>query len=247
MSTPKQGRGIGVDNRKPKSFAWVALDGYVGGALNTGAIGRIPVDIPDGVTMLGVADFVKTTQVGTLGAGVAIDLDIWGINQGSSSATHIKVDPMGNITAPVMTDVVPLDDNPTLPDTQKPHPYTYSDFTGFGLRNFTNPHGQYLYRQMGCGNHNTEWLKVTWDADTPPGTAVTLRARAADDVMGLASATSTGPYTQSPADLSMMPGPLAPNPAGYLQVQFDLTTSDKATTPRLKSFSIIYECGILVK
>jgi hypothetical protein len=35
---------------------------------------------------------------------------------------------------------------------------------------------------------------------------------------------------------------LAPNPSGFLQVEFDLTTTDKNATPALKSYTVIYEC-----
>jgi hypothetical protein len=46
----------------------------------------------------------------------------------------------------------------------------------------------------------------------------------------------------SPADLSAAPGPLAPNPAGFLQVEFILTTTAKGTTPALRSFTVVHDC-----
>jgi hypothetical protein len=248
---PAQGRGIGVDNRTPTSFAWVALDG-LSPAVPSGALGRIPIDIPDGMNSLAASNWFSTTQNGTLGAGVAADLDLWGINQGSSSATHFKVDPAGNVLNAAGPDIVPLDDKPSASEdfcapnsglgTCKPHPYTYSDFTGFGLRNFTNPHGSYTWIQTGCAPMKTKWLKVVWDAMTPTGTTVTMKVRSADDATTLLSAPWTGGYTSSPADLSTAPGPVMPNPSGFLQVEFDLTTTDKSATPVLQDFHILYEC-----
>jgi len=230
---PSRGRGIGVDNRTPIAYAWVALDGQVGGA-TTGAIGRIPTDIPDGTTAL--TSFYLTGRIGTLGSGVAIDLDIWGIQQNDRSAVHFDVDAQGNVMNAGNPDRVPLDDGHT------PDPYTYSDFTGFGLRNFTNPRGTYTWIQPGCGNAKTRWRKIIWDADTPMGTSVRVRARSADDQSLLPAATYTGSYTTSPADLMVAPGPVIPNPARFLQVEFDLQTMDRALTPALKSFQIVYEC-----
>ena len=37
-----------------------------------------------------------------------------------------------------------------------PQPYTYSDFTGFGLRNFTRPAGTYTYVIQGCNGQNPD-------------------------------------------------------------------------------------------
>jgi hypothetical protein len=238
-----QGRGIGVDNRSPTSFVWVALDALTGGG-GSGGIGKIPFDIGDGEQTLSAATNVfPTTANGTLGAGVAIDLDIWGINQSTSSATHFSVDPAGNVTPPTASDQVTLDDNPTNPNITKPLPYTYSDFTGFGLRNFTNPHGTYDWTQTGCGPMRTHWLGVVWDAETTPGvTNVTMKARSADSMAQIPSALFTQPYPMSPADLTISPGPVSPNPSGFLDVEFILTTTDKSVSPKLKSFQIIWEC-----
>jgi hypothetical protein len=275
--SPSQGRGVGVDNRDVQggaasAFAWVALDGYINNVV--GGIGRIPTNIPDGITMMTAGDFFLGGQHGTLGSGVAIDLDIWGINQSEGSMSHFKVDAMGNVLNGAAPDIIPLDDRPASAEASCPvpactsygvfgasacssaggvmeckvHPYTYSDFTGFGLRNFTNPHGTYSWTQMGCGPGKSKWLKVLWDADIKAGTNITMRARSSDDNTTLGQATFTGDYpstmtgANSVADLSQAPGPLMPNPSGFIQVEFDLTTTDKSVTPALKSFTILWEC-----
>jgi hypothetical protein len=229
------GRGIAVDNRTP-AWAWVGLDSSPGG------VGRIPANIADGASMLSSVfrpgSFAGNT---TLGVGVANDLDIWGVNQGDSSVTHYTVAANGDLTA---ADKVTLDDNPRLADAIKPHPYTYSDFTGFGLRNFTNPHGTWQIVETGCANGQagkTKWLRVEWDADVPAGTNIDLKVRSADDLASLAAAPFSAPYMTSPADLMAAP-PLLPNPAGFLEILFELTTSTKDTTPVLKGYRVISEC-----
>jgi hypothetical protein len=230
------GRGIAVDNRTPAN-AWVGFDS------NPGGVGRIPASIADGPSVLSTVFRPGAfAGVATLGVGVANDLDIWAVNQGDSSVTHYSVNPANaDLTA---ADKVSLDDNPRLAGGQKPNPYTYSDFTGFGLRNFTNPHGYWSWVQTGCANGlagKTRWVRVEWDADTPPGTAIQLKVRSADDLPTLGAAAFGAPYTVSPADLKAPP-PLVPNPSGYLEVEFELTTMSKDTTPVLKGYRIIYEC-----
>ncbi|MCU1282067.1 MAG: Tryptophan synthase alpha chain, partial [bacterium] len=259
IPTNQNGRGVGVDNRSPTSFAWLALDGSNG-------LGQVAVDanfvVPDGtvtqqtVTLPAAQVFSTNGGVTTLGAGVAADLDLWGVNQSNdassavkTNATHFHVDAAGNVTPPTAADQVRLDDNGLTPGGvahRAPYPYTYSDFTGFGLKNFTNPHGSYSYIWTGCGVGKTKWIGVTWDAATPPGTAISMKARSSDDKSTFSTATYTGNYTSSPADLrNAAPSGgsvLAPNPSGFLQVEFDLTTTDQKSTPALKSYTVIWEC-----
>ncbi len=243
----RQGRGLGADNRSPTSFVWLALDGLAAGG--EGHVARIPIDIPDATTStFGPGDMFASTQQGMTGAGVAADLDVWGVNQSSSSVVHYGVDAAGNVTSG--PDVIPLDDKPNSPEgfcpagtSCKPHPYTYSDFTGFGLRNFTNPQGYYAWVETGnCPDGQTLYLKVEWDAETPPDTSITMMARSSDNLAALQTAIWTDKYLTSPADLLIPPGPLTPNPTNHIEVLFELTTQTDES-PKLKSFNIVYQCS----
>lgn len=239
------GRGIGVDNRKPTAFAWLGLD--------SGNVFRIPTDLGSSTmnTTHTLAAAVGTNIAATggpetIGTGVAADLDVWGINRTGDSASHFRVDAAGNIMNAASPDIVTLNDNVLLPQNAQnhpaPRPYTYSDFTGFGLRNFTNPRGTYTWRETGCGPDRTRWLRVEWEGDEPAGTNIQVRVRSANDVPGLSQAQSFGNWDTSPADLQQAPGPIMPNPSGFLEVEFILTTQDKSATPALKAFKIVYEC-----
>jgi hypothetical protein len=158
-----QGRGIAVDNRTP-AFVWVALDG--------GGVAKIPADIPDGTTTLPVAsNLLHTNQVGTVGTAVAGDLDLWAVNQGSSSATHFTLDASGNVLNAGSPDQLLLDDKAgaleafcATPNSGqcKPHPYTPSDFAGFGYRNFTLP-GVFIFRDGFETGDTSRWSATASD------------------------------------------------------------------------------------
>ena len=151
-------------------------------------------------------------------------------------------------------DQVPLDDKPNAPETFcgqgqcKPHPYTYSDFTGFGLVNFTNPKGYYSLIQKGCGNGQlTRWYAVKWDSDQPVGTEISVVARSAATIADLKTAVFTGSDTASPAALAQQAAkaaraptrPLPPSsrspPARWLPTR--PTTSRSSSSSRRRTTS----------
>jgi hypothetical protein len=158
---------------------------------------------------------------------------VWGISHDASRASRLDVDVNGNPTGTWYT----LDVGQ--------NPYTYSDFTGYGLANFTRPRGTYRYLLPGCDlPRETTWLRVEWTSTEPPGTNVRLRVRTGDDGNSLGQ--WYGSWGASPADLTQPPpqqvDALAPNPAPYLQVEFELSTSDFDTTPVLHDFMVVWEC-----
>ena len=247
------GRGVAADSRSPNNyFVWMAchtapfvvrLDGNIPlpmGADQTVDGSNIPSIRVAGSTIMGV--------------GVDIEQNVWGIGAEGSVLTRILVDNAGTPTQPMLNgspgtgcpvgngDYCGVAMAGVDPGTTS---YTYSDFTGFGLRNFTLPKGTYQYIQSGCsdaqkGPVDTKWSRVAWDAELPPNTSIAVRARSGPTPQPDQSwGQWTGAYTQSPGDL---PGILNPEPSKYIQVEFDLTTLDKKTSPKLKDFNVYYEC-----
>jgi len=222
-------RGIAADTR-----------GYIWVASNNGCIIRIPQSIGDGlqpptsVTWYGPSANGSCTLGGsTIGAGVDFSGNVWGISYSASTATRLDVDQNGT----------PTGDSQNL--TVGANPYTYSDFTGFGLRNFTRPRGHYRYKIPGCGpDKDTHWLFVEWSSTEPTGTRIEMRFRTGEDASTLGS--WYGSWDTSPADLSEPPPngteALAPNPADYAQVEFELVSENKENTPILHDFAVIWEC-----
>ena len=215
--------GISADLR---GFIWVANNG--------GYIARIPQNLPDGVHPGTVAVQMNTSSFGgnMRGSGVDFDGHVWGVSHDTSTANRIELDAAGNPTGTITT--VPVGTNP----------YTYSDFTGYGLRNFTRPQGTYSTIFTACPDSNgpPTWYEVRWNASTPPGTSVSAFVQAANNITDVRNAEIYGPWTSSPAILSQAPGPLAPNPAQYLRVTFLLTTENRDVSPILHDFEVIWEC-----
>jgi len=228
-STPSNTRGIAADLR---GWIWVAGQ--------AGYITRVPQSLTDGdhswaaAAALGGSLFNRHLGGNMIGVGIDFDGHVWGISYDASQATRIDLDTIGD----------PVDlNNASCTVPVGANPYTYSDFTGFGLRNFTRPRGTYSLLMEGCTgvDQSTNWLSVEWNATTPAGTGVKVRVRAGDDQALLGS--WFGPWDTSPAALDASPiGPVTPTPSRYLQVEFELTTDDMELTPILHDFTVVWDC-----
>ncbi len=222
-------RGIAADMR---GWIWVAS--------NNGYIVRLPQNIADGdwswssVAALGATVLNRGLGGSMIGVGLDFDGHVWGMSYEASTATKIELDAQGNpVDLNTRVWVVPVGANP----------YTYSDFTGYGLRNFTRPRGTYSYVMPGCEEgRDTHWLRVEWNATTPPGTSVLLRVRTGDSPDNLGN--WFGDWDTSPADLTGPPiGPVEPDPARYIQVEFELRSEDRDQTPILHDFNVVWDCS----
>jgi hypothetical protein len=242
------GVGIAADSRNAKKY-------YVWSCNGGNQITRIPAsDIP----MVKMDQNINnngwlTIPAQCYGVGVDNDQNVWGVPQ-ASVITRAVIDANGDMPkapangAPAPNTRCPAGD---MCDLTTGH-YTYSDFTGFGLRNFTRPQGTYSFVAKGCiddtgSGATTSWVNVTWDADVPPNTQLTVRTRTGstskpDNSWGQWSAS----FDMSPADLTnggVLPnGPDSDN-AYYMQVEFTLKTNDRAATPKLKALNVAYKCG----
>jgi len=216
--------GIAADLR---GYIWVASN-------NAGHVLRIPQSIADGDWPGSTATLYDFGMGGVGGAmrGIGVDFSghIWGISHDASLARRMDVDAAGDPLGTYANVSTGL------------NPYTYSDFTGYGLRNFTRPRGTYTYLLEGCPEPQfTTWVRVEWSATTPTDTNIFLRARTGEDLISMGA--WSGPWDVSPAILADPPlGPLDPNPARYIQVEFELVSDVEDLTPILHDFSIIQSC-----
>jgi hypothetical protein len=219
-------RGINADNR---GKVWVGIQ-------DGGYILRIDQNVPDGVVDLSnTKNYWKVTAQTVIGAGVDFDGNVWAVGHKNNIASRLDVDSKGDVKSPAtgQTNNVTIGQNP----------YTYSDFTGFGLANFVRPQGRYSYLHKVCPDGvKAQWKQVKWKATEPAGTAVVLRVRTGDSMTTMGSWSSV--FSSSPAKFG--PGsaaPIKPNPAHYLQVEFTLTTKSKSATPILHEYGVSYVCA----
>ncbi len=213
--------GLAADNR---GYVWVAEN-------DAGYIYRVdPSLVPSG----GEYTVTGTDRWGPFGEtlrGVGVDFrgNVWGVSYIENRASRMEVDSNGDVINPNAGEVFVGE-----------HPYTYSDFTGYGLRIFTNPHGWWSYLIEGCGE-GTYWHEVEWTGYEPAGTDVLFTARSGATPHQLGD--YTGTYDTSPADLNQSPGgPIDPNPASYLEIRFEMYSDGQENTPSLSSVNVTWSC-----
>lgn len=174
---------------------------------------------------------VKSIPLGSAAknfVGMAIDFDgkIWSINQGESTA--YKIDPATYAVTSVASGK---------------GPYTYSDMTGFQLRNAADPFGKYLHLFKGCGP-TARWLKLDYKASAVAGTSITIRARAGATLAAVKAApwlpVAKVPGDVPPIDIAAKLGDAAKGE--YLEVEFRLESISAETTPILSSINVASTC-----
>lgn len=161
--------------------------------------------------------------------GVAVDTNgkIWVANLNTNNAMRIDPDagPVGGGGFPV--GAVDL----TVDLGAGAAPYNYSDMTGSVLGEVTAPVGTWSVVQDG-GAAGQTWGRITWNTEAqgsvPPGTSITVEARAADTEAGLAGE-------------SFVPvgnGALFSLTGRYIEARATLTAGPDGTSPVLSDLRI---------
>lgn len=207
------GRGIAAD---ADGNIWLAHSWLT----NNTKVGRVTRFRADDGSGLETFDFPESLE--TIGVGLDFDGKVWGVNRATDNCCRLDPD----------TGVV--DCFPTGRGT-----YTYSDFTGFALRNFTAPLGTYRHVFEGCPLPSaTRWKQVSWEATVPDGTRVRVYVKAADTPDALQTAVRYGPFDESPADL-IAEGEITGH---FLWVEVVLSTEVEGATPIFKTLGAQWIC-----
>lgn len=104
---------------------------------------------------------------GPIGVGVDGEGYIWTVNQTTNNATKVTTE--GKIIG-----YYPVGRGP----------YTYSDMTGYNLKNFTTHEGIWSVTHDG-GIDGYTWSSINWNEKKPEGTDIQVKARAADTIESL--------------------------------------------------------------
>lgn len=164
--------------------------------------------------------------------GMAIDFDgmVWAINQ--SDSTAYRIDPANVMSVKSVA--------------AGRNPYTYSDMTGFQLRNAAAPTGRFRHVFTGC-SAQTRWNRVFFAADYEGGTAISVSARTGKDAAELRAqpfvSIGTAPPEASPMKLDKLG---AGQTAALLEVEVQLRTQHPSFTPRLTQLKVGASCNILM-
>ena len=183
---------------------------------------------------------VVPATVGSSPKGVAIDDDgkVWGINLNNDDAT-VVVPGLAIDAFTVWTSVVPV----------LVQPYTYSDMTGQQLRIATSLTGYYRHVIDACPgapDGPTTWHEMTFDADVPDGTSLTIRVRTADTRGELMAQpwvrVVNVPDDTSPVDVGAAFIAAGVTPRALLEVSIELgswrSRGTTYSTPRFRGFGV---------
>ncbi len=220
----------------------IASDGngsiWVGGC-STGSVCRID------------SESLECTQImannGSYGMAVDFDGYVWGIGMGQNNAAVI--DPEDESVELVLNDCAGgggyYGGTGCLVN-----PYTYSDMTGFQLRNATDPFGEYTIAFEGCGAGATTWTAISFEAETPVGSAIQFSVRTHDDLALLGAqpwvVIGTTEPLESPAPILDAIAAAGQAQGNYIEVQARLMSLDRLAKPFLLMLGAQYSCeGIL--
>lgn len=223
-------RGVGIDNQYN---LWV-------GDSNVGAH---HVDVSAAPPAAGASTMVFKKNVSVVGAwpgtyaGIAIDFDNkpWVVSYAGTNSHAIQVDPNNNYSTFVYNTPT------TTADGTLNNSYTYSDMSGYQLRNASRA-GTFRNIFNGCTDGNTTWTNLTYNVTAPRGTKVSIRYRGASTVAGLTASPWTAATGTSPVPIMLtVPGGATPR---YLQVEVTMTSVDANLTPVLSALSAGFTCSI---
>ena len=215
--------GIAADDR---GYVWAA-------EIEASTVARVEAAaIPSGESVTLPPDRWGTYGADLRGVGVDFNGNVWAVIKNEHKIHLLEVSDGGEVLDPY-AGMLPVGTTP----------YTYSDFTGYGLHTFTHPHGSWSLLLEGCEGAPARWEQIRWESSEPGGSTALVRVRSGD-TPHLDDVPLSNGLRGSPGDLDAGPrGPLTINPAAFMEVQIDLHAGDDKESPRVSSLMVTWNCG----
>ena len=188
-----------------------------------------------------VSAYDANTETGAVGVGLDIQNNVWMVNH---TGTAIRFEPnhdervvkLGLNTRQVAA---------SAGKAPQPGLYTYSDFTGYQLKNYV-PRGYIRYYLKACHDSQTPyWHGIAWEGSTPPGTSIRIEVRygAEDEVKNNRGPVrrdyvDTAPGTDGQRLIDLQGG--APLP--WISITFFLDSQSDQVLPVLRDFAVYVQC-----
>jgi hypothetical protein len=117
---------------------------------------------------------------------------------------------------------------------------------GYSLRNFTTKEGWYTQTFDVCNDKSTKWNQIAFESRVPAGTSFIIRARTADKLTDIASATWRT-VVQVPPDRSPKALPSNMQEGHFIQLEVRLYTKDSKVTPSVGKIGFTFLCTRPIK
>ncbi len=213
------------------SGSGIAADGngsvWVGSCWGGGGGGTCRID----------SETLEVTGIAAESYGIGVDFDgfVWGVPYYATYVDYITPNDFG-------------DEEVERIDFGLQGPYTYSDMTGYQLRNATDPQGYYGHVFEACAkSDDVYWAALTVDVTLPVGSNISATVRTSDDLATLSAQAwiplgSLADFGDGRGDVALALGP-GPHER-YLEVRFTFVSEDRESRPILRMFEAQWSCDV---
>ena len=216
------GRGVAVDAK----HAYVARDG--------GHLLQIPRNAgnlnSEAAYDISSANSIAVEGSSTIGAGIGAPGTVWAVSLAGSRVNKIDVAPNGNLS--LNGTARNLEAEAIYGTVSHPNPYSYSDFTGYGVAQLSGGVYQYDFTGARCGTSTPTWQRLSWNVAINYPTSNVAVDYSFDGVNW--SSVIGASYNHTSQTMNQ----LSPE----LHVRFTFSTSDAAVIPALKKIQVQYTC-----
>jgi len=194
-----------------------------------------------------------TGETGAVGVGLDVNNNAWMVNHTGTAirfAPNDADDPQEKFVRLIVnTRHVP---EPAVPGGIRPVPkeglYTYSDFTGYQLRNYV-PKGYIRFYFKPCPDEQTpSWQGIEWTGSTPPPSEIRVEVRYGNEAEVKSQTgirrdyADPAPGTDGKREIPLDGGEPRDKPSPWISLTFYLDSKGGSALPVLRDFGVYVQC-----